>query len=118
MTYVIDGQYKQIERKTLSVDVLTDGTPLAFQKDVFYSDFGLMIEAPELLPWGTDNSGRMSAYSIKDANSNNLDLFEFSMAVSLARNMDDFKQAFKEYDGAIFNNTLAADQYGNTFYMV
>jgi acyl-homoserine-lactone acylase len=117
MTYVVDGQRKQIERQTLSVDVLVEGTPLAFHKDVFYSDFGPMIVVPGQLPWGADDSGRFSAYSIKDANRNNLDLFEFWMAVNLARNMDDFKQAFKDYDGVIFNNTMAVDQHGNTFYI-
>jgi acyl-homoserine-lactone acylase len=117
MTYLVDGEPKQIKRKTLSVDVLVDGTVLPFQKEVFYSDFGPMIEVPEWLPWGMDDAGRFSAYSIKDANKNNLDLFEFWMAVNLARNMDDFKQAFKDYDGVIFNNTLAVDQNGNTFFI-
>jgi acyl-homoserine-lactone acylase len=117
MTYVVDGQHKQIKRQTLSVDVLVKGAILPFRKDVFYSDFGPIIVIPELLLWGTDDSGRYSAYSIKDANRNNLDLFEFWMAVNLARDMDDFKQAFKDYDGVIFNNTVAVDQNGNTFFI-
>ena len=37
--------------------------------------------------------------------------------MNLAHNMDQFKQSFRQYDGVLFNNTLAVDQQGNTFYI-
>jgi acyl-homoserine-lactone acylase len=117
MSYLIDGQSKQIERRTLTVDVAVGDVTQPFSKDVFYSKFGPMIVVPELLPWGKDKSDRFSAYSIKDVNKNNLDLLEFWLALNLTRNMDEFKQAFIEYDGVVFNNTMAVDREGNTFYI-
>jgi acyl-homoserine-lactone acylase len=117
MSYRVDGESKPIERRTLSVDVNLGDTTQPFSKDVFYSEYGPMIVVPEQLPWGPDESGEFVAFSIKDANKNNLDLLEFWMAVNLANNMDEFKQAFMDYDGVTFNNTMAADRAGNTFYI-
>ena len=35
----------------------------------------------------------------------------------MATSMDEFKQAFKDYDGVIFNNTMAASSDGQVFYI-
>lgn len=37
--------------------------------------------------------------------------------MNLATNMDEFKQSFKDYDGVIFNNTMAASKAGEVFYI-
>jgi acyl-homoserine-lactone acylase len=117
MSYIVDGVSKPIDRRTLSIDVNIGGTTQLFSKDVFYSEYGPMFVVPEQLPWGQDVSGEFVAFSIKDANKNNLGLLEFWMAANLADNMDEFKQAFMDYDGVIFNNTMVADRTGNTFYI-
>lgn len=117
MTYLVDGQSRRIARRTLTVDVAIGGTVVPFTKDMFASDFGPMILVPEQLPWGEDADGGYAAFSIKDANRNNLDPMEFWITLNLARDMNEFQQAFKDYDGTIFNNTLAVDRNGNTFYI-
>ncbi|WP_020410163.1 acylase [Hahella ganghwensis] len=118
MTYTVDGENKTIERRSLTIDVAVEpGTVLPFTKDVFFSDFGPVIVVPGKLPWGSDASGQFSAFSIKDANKNNLDILEHWLALNLARDMEDFQQAFIDFDGMIFNNTMAVDRNGNTFYV-
>jgi len=47
----------------------------------------------------------------------NMDIIDHWLAMNLAKNMDEFKQAFKDYDGVIFNNTMSADKEGNVFYI-
>jgi len=118
LSYVVNDETRQIERHSLTVDVAVEpGTVLPFTKDVFYSDFGPMIVVPGIMPWGTDAFGNFSAFSIKDANKNNLDVLEHRLAINLSRDMGDFQQAFKDFDGIIFNNTMAVDKKGNTFYI-
>ncbi|MET0009582.1 MAG: acylase [Candidatus Thiodiazotropha sp. 6PLUC9] len=118
MTYLVDGQSKQIESRLLTIDVNVNGMNVPLTKEVYYSDFGPMIVVPDQLGWGIDAStGLFSAYSIKDVNEDNLDLMEFWMALNLAGDMSQFQQAFQDYDGVIFNNTMAVDRKGNAFYI-
>jgi acyl-homoserine-lactone acylase len=117
MSYIVDGESKPIERKTLSVDIKVGDDTQPFKKDIFYSEYGPMIVVQDQLPWGQDESGDFVAFCIKDANKNNFDLLEFWMATNLANNMEEFKQAFMDFDGVTFNNTMAADRVGNTFYI-
>ena len=117
-TYLVDGLPRTIEEKTLTLDVaVAPGTVLPFTKTVYYSDFGPMIVIPEVLPWGTDQQSRFVAYSIKDVNNKNFDIVDHWLAMNLAKNMQQFKQSFQHYNGVLFNNTLAVDRQGNTFYI-
>ena len=118
LTYIVDGLPRTIEEKTLTLNVAVGpNTVLPFSKKVYFSDFGPMIAIPEVLPWGTNDQSRFVAYSIKDVNRANFDIVDHWMAMNLARNMEEFKDAFKQYDGVLFNNTLAVDKEGNTFYI-
>jgi len=118
LTYLVDGAPRTMTEKTLTLDVaVAPGTVLPFSKKVYYSDFGPMLVVPDVLPWGTDEQSRYVAYSIKDVNQRNFDIVDHWLAMNLAHNMDQFKQSFRQYDGVLFNNTLAVDQQGNTFYI-
>lgn len=118
MTYIVDGQPRTIQEKALQLDVaVAPGTVVPFTKKVYYSDYGPMVVVPESLPWGDDSQGQFVAYSLKDANRKNFDIVDHWLALNMARNMKQFKQAFMDYDGVIFNNTIATDRDGNTFYI-
>lgn len=118
LTYVVDGAPRTIEEKILTLPVAVGpGTNISFSKKVYYSDFGPMIVIPEVLPWGSNDQARFVAYSIKDVNKANFDIVDHWMAMNLATNMDEFKQAFKQFNGVLFNNTMAVDAAGNTFYI-
>ncbi|HVL01297.1 MAG TPA: penicillin acylase family protein, partial [Dongiaceae bacterium] len=118
LTYKVDGVSKSIQRKTLTLDVaVAPGVTVPFSKYVYYSEFGPLFVVPGQLPWGNDTQGRFLAFSLKDANRNNPDIVDHWLAMNLARDMDEFKTAFQQYDGVIFNNTIAADAKGNAFYI-
>lgn len=118
MTYLVDGEPRTIEQRTLTLNVAVGpNMVMPFSKTVYYSDFGPMLVAPEVLPWGNDQQGRFVAYSIKDVNKENFDIVDHWMAMNLARNMEEFKQSFVNFDGVLFNNTLAVDRVGNSFYI-
>ena len=118
LTYLVDGEPRTVSEKTLTLPVQVGPNQVeTFTKTVYYSDYGPLLEIPNSLPWGSDGNGQFVAYSIKDANANNTDIVDFWLAMNLARNMEQVKQAFREFDGVIFNNTVAADKIGNTLYI-
>ena len=117
LTYIVDGEPRTIVEKTLALDVLLGNSLTPVYKKVYYSDFGPMIVLPDMLPWGVNGLQRFAAYSLKDANKANSDMADHWLAMNMASNMEEFKQAFKQYDGVIFNNTIATDRDGNTFYI-
>lgn len=118
LTYLVDGMPHTIFKKTKILPVAVGpGLVVPFQKDFYYSDYGPMIRIPDFLGWGNDPNFGFAAFAIKDANKLNLDIVDHWLAMNLANNMDELKATFEHYNGVIFNNTLAADQQGNTFYI-
>lgn len=114
-SYVFDGQALPIEKKTFQILVNVGTAVLPFEKDMYVTAKGPMIEAPPTLaPLGWDDA---QAFFIQDANAFNNDVIEHWVAMNLAKNIDEFQQAFKDYDGVIFNNTMYADDQGNAWYI-
>jgi acyl-homoserine-lactone acylase len=126
MSYVVDGQTKSIEKKELTV-MVSMPNPLTgeieafpFTKDYFYSELGIMLETPvEVL--GPDNSPfawtASQAFTLKDMNAENMDIFDNWLSMNLASNLEEFQAGFKKYDGVSFVNTMYADKEGNAFYI-
>ncbi|QYJ74544.1 acylase [Shewanella sp. FJAT-52076] len=116
MQYLVDGEAKNVHEET--VQVLVNAGPagiLVAEKEVYYTDDAVMIEAPaNLAPFGWDDG---QAFMLKDANMANMDPLDHWLAMNLATNKDEFQQAFKDHDGVIFNNTMYADKEGNAFYI-
>lgn len=54
---------------------------------------------------------------LQDANMATMDPVDHWLAMNMAANKQEFVQAFKDYDGMIFNNTMYADREGNAFYI-
>lgn len=118
LRYLVDGVSKPVTQKVFQVDVqVAPGVVVPFQKTMYFSDFGPLFVVPGKLPWGPGPAGQGVAYAIKDANQKNFDLIDHWLAMDLAHNMDEFQQAFKDYNGVIFNNTLAVDRAGKAFYI-
>lgn len=114
-SYIYDGQALPIEKKTFQILVNVGTAVLPFEKDMYVTAKGPMIEAPPALaPLGWDDS---QAFFVQDANAFNSDVIEHWVAMNLAKNIDEFQQAFKDYDGVIFNNTMYADDQGNAWYI-
>lgn len=118
LTYLVDGQARTLQRKTKTLEVtVAPGLIMPFQKDFYYSDFGPMLVVPDFLGWGNDGRGGFSAYAIKDANRLNTDIVDHWLAMNLARNLEEFKATFRQYNGVIFNNTFAVDAKGTAYYI-
>jgi acyl-homoserine-lactone acylase len=114
MSQVIDGVNREITGRELTIDVaVAPGQTIQLSKMSYSTVQGPMIVVPGNFEWGPGNN----AFAIKDANTMNMDIIDHWLAMNLAKNMDEFKQAFKDYDGVIFNNTMSADKDGNVFYI-
>ncbi len=113
MTHLIDGEPQEITEKTMTIEVAVGADQtMQFEKTAYYTNYGPMIAVPGSFEWGTSN-----AFAIKDANLPNNDIVDHWLALNLSSDMDSFKQAFKDYDGVIFNNTMAASKEGEVFYI-
>ncbi|AZG33544.1 MULTISPECIES: acylase [Shewanella] len=116
LQYLFDGSKMPITKETVSVLVNAGAAGmLVAEKDIYTTAKGPMVEAPpSLAPFGWDDG---QAFFIQDANMANKDPLDHWLAMNRATNQDEFQQAFKNYDGVIFNNTMYADKEGNAFYI-
>ncbi|MCK8044466.1 acylase [Shewanella sp. 1CM18E] len=116
MQYLFDGEAMPITKET--VQILVNGGPagmLVAEKDIYTTAKGPIAEAPATqAPFGWDDG---QAYMLQDANMANKDPIDHWLAMNRATNKDEFQQAFKDFDGVIFNNTMYADKEGNAFYI-
>jgi acyl-homoserine-lactone acylase len=115
MKYTVDGEEKDISKKTYFVEINAGGgKSVILSKDYFYSHHGLMIETPPSngMGWSADN-----AFTFRDSAQKNVDMIDHWLAMNLSTNLDEFQQAFKDYDGIPWVNTMYADDQGNAFYI-
>jgi len=113
--YNVDGETRDIEKKTYFVEVNAGGgNSVLLSKDYYYSHHGLIIETPPQngMGWSTSN-----AFSLRDSAEKNADMIDHWLAMNLASNLDEFQQAFKDFDGIPWVNTMYADDQGNAFYI-
>lgn len=114
LTHTVDGNQQAITTKEISIEVaVAPGVTQTFVKDTYHTNYGPMIVVPGNFEWGPNSN----AYAIKDANLPNVDIVDHWLAMNLASNMEEFKQAFRDFDGVIFNNTMAASKDGEVFYI-
>ncbi|MCL1092853.1 acylase [Shewanella kaireitica] len=116
MQYLFDGETMPITKET--VQIYVNGGPagmLVAEKDIYTTPKGPIAEAPATqAPFGWDDG---QAFMLQDANMANKDPVDHWLAMNRASNKAEFQQAFKDFDGVIFNNTMYADKEGNTFYI-
>lgn len=113
LTHSIDGSKRTIFKNELEIDVAVGaGQTIRLAKSSYATNYGPMVVVPGNFEWGNG-----SAFAIKDANLPNFDVIDHWLAMNIAGDMDEFKQAFKDYDGVIFNNTMAASSDGQVFYI-
>jgi acyl-homoserine-lactone acylase len=114
LTHSVDGNKRTIYKKEFTIDVaVAPGQTIKLKKNSYTTNYGPMIQVPGNFEWGAGGS----AFAIKDANLPNFDVIDHWLAMNLSTNMNEFKQAFKDNDGVIFNNTMAASKSGEVFYI-
>lgn len=113
--YKVDGETQNIEKRTYFIEVNAgNGSSVILSKDYYYSHHGLMIETPASNGLGWSES---QAFTLHDAAEKNTDMIDHWLAMNLASNLDEFQQAFKDFDGIPWVNTMYADDQGNAFYI-
>ncbi|KZN51071.1 penicillin acylase family protein [Pseudoalteromonas luteoviolacea] len=112
LQYKFDGQWQDIEKKQVNVDVLTPMGVITMKKDYFTTPIGYVLEDQKNFKWDDKN-----AYVVRDTNLNNLEGIDHWLAMNRANNLDEFIDTFKTLDGLAFNNTLVADNQGEVFYI-
>jgi len=123
---VIDGAGDEvryaIETIPVEYEVLGESEPRTHF--LYRSHFGFMFSAKALSPiapaWGQDirafGGPSSVAYTIQDANEENLRGIEQWMAMGQAKSIPEMKTALEEILGLPFINTIAADKHGDAFY--
>ncbi|MBQ4839281.1 penicillin acylase family protein [Pseudoalteromonas luteoviolacea] len=112
LQYKFDGQWVDIEKQQVNVEVLTPMGVLTMKKDYFTTPIGYVLEDQQNFKWDSKN-----AYVVRDTNLNNLEGIDHWLAMNRASNLDEFIDTFKTLDGLAFNNTLVADKHGEVFYI-
>jgi len=126
LTYVKDGQEKPITIETYQVEVKMAGmpAPLVLERDFYFSEYGPMLAAnavdSRLPAWGSNgalNAGKAVAMTYRDANANTGGLLDTWLQMSLAKNLSEFQNVFKNCGSTLWVNTTYADDQGNAFYI-
>lgn len=116
-TYLVDGQPRTMEEKTVTITVATGPTTSMELERTFYSsDFGPLLSIPGQFQWGMNFQGTTSAFALYDANLPNFELLDHWLALNLARDTDEIGDIMNRHTGLIFNNIMATDYRGKTFY--
>ena len=116
-TYLVDGEPRQMEEKTVTITVATGpGTSIDMERTFYSSDFGPLLSIPGAFQWGMDFQGTTSAFALYDSNLPNLELLDHWLALNLARDTDEIGEIMDRHTGLIFNNIMASDYRGKTFF--
>ena len=113
-THMVDGSRRLITGKQIEIEVAAGpGQTIRLGKMSYSTNYGPIVVVPGNFEWGPGGN----AFAIKDVNLPNFDVIDHWLAMNLSTSMDEFKQAFMDYDGVIFNNTMATSSDGQVFYI-
>ena len=89
-----------------------DGTLKTVSQTHYRSHYGVMLNYPNILGWTGS-----TAYTLKDANENNLEMISHWLAINRANTLEEFQAAFQNFKGIPWVNAIYADDLGNSFYI-
>lgn len=111
--YLLDGKSVAMDKHTVTVQVRQpDGSRKAETKVVYSSAFGPVVQWPGKLDWNHE-----VAFSLRDANQDNVRVLQQWYAMNLADSLKAFEESVHKIQGIPWVNTLAADDKGQTLYM-
>ena len=112
-SYVYGDQQLPMRAQDVSVKVRqSDGTLTDATHTWYFTRFGRVTRFSQLgFGWSTS-----TAYAMKDANADNLRLFDQWLAMDRAGSAQELIDAQKRIQGIPWVNTLGADDQGNAFY--
>ncbi len=110
--YVYGDERRRMAQRTVSIEVKQgDGSLETVERTHYYSHYGPIVSVAPLT-WS-------SAYvlTFRDANINNYTFYDQWLGMDRASNLEEFKQAFSDFSGIPWVNTVYADKDGNAFYV-
>jgi acyl-homoserine-lactone acylase len=114
-SYVVDGQVKPMEARTVTVKALTEGGQLEERSRTLYStEYGPMftsILGLPLFPWTP-----VKAFALADANYENLRYLNHFLATDMAQSVREYDRIQQRIQGIPWVNSIAADRRGNAYY--
>lgn len=111
-TYLIDGKPHKMTTKTVRYDVRQpDGTLAARTHTIYLTEYGPVVAMPAAgLPWTAQR-----AYTLRDANRNNMRAIDTWLDIARAGNVGDVRQAIGNL-GIPWVNTIATDRHGRALF--
>ena len=108
-----DGGVKELDRQVVTVTVTDeDGTLTEVEQDLYRTDEGYVIDAPELLMGWTP----VSFFALREANAEHLMTLDVFHEMAKAGDVHELLDAHIETGGMPWVNTMAADRDGNALY--
>jgi acyl-homoserine-lactone acylase len=112
-TYLTESGPKGLEHRTVSIQVRrSDGTVGTRSEDLWRTDQGYVLDAPDVLMFWTP----ASVWALRDANAEQLRTVDTFLEMGKARNVQDLLRRQDEAAGMPWVNTTAADRNGNVLY--
>ena len=112
-TYLTDSGPKNLDHRTVSIQVRRpDGTVGTRSEDLWRTDEGYVLEAPDVLMFWTP----ASVWALRDANAEHLRTVDTFLEMGKARNVQDLLRRQDQGAGMPWVNTTAADRSGNVLY--
>jgi acyl-homoserine-lactone acylase len=108
--YLWDGEYRAMDRHTVSIDVLRDGTVKSEDHTVYASVHGPIV-APAPLTWSAE-----SAYAMSSASIDNWDGIRYLLDTMRATSLEEFEAAH-DTRGAAWATTECATADGRALYL-
>lgn len=109
--YVVDGKRHDMQRSTVTIDVLgKDGVVTQESRTFYTTQFGPVVMR-EGMAWNDK-----TAYALTDLNLANRRLISQWMAIGQSRNVEEVRSALASILAIPWVNTLAADAEGNALY--
>lgn len=124
LTYLKDGEERPITSKTFQIEVNVGAPqPVVYERTFWFSEYGPMLAANaanEAFPaWGGTGlvNGKPAAYTYRDANADTTGLLDTWLGMSRAKNLEQFKEVFRQCGSTLWTNTIYADDQGNAYYI-
>lgn len=109
--YKYEGRWRPLESRDVSVRIKTEDGEELKTTSVWFSHHGPIIEMPgfEWSPY--------TAYAVRDANSDNIDVMSQWLAMGKAKSMEEFIDAHKKYNSMPWVNTISTSAEGRAVYL-
>lgn len=111
--YLLDGQSLPLTRQRVSVMVkAADGQLEKVERVLYSSAFGPVVQWPGRLDWD-----KHTAYSLRDANSDNTRVLQQWYQINRADSVAQLTRSVEQVHGIPWVNTVAVDESGKTTYL-